>query len=147
MTQKPLNPVEIFRHSYDVHSISSCGSMPSDAEVNISMGLYGFQRMIGDLIKPDEVAVSRNSDFPFEISKLATTDDALLVMKVDLSRYGLETARICYEHLRSQLPDKQIILIPNDINVETIGVENLTSYRDSLNSIIENLDYNHIMGF
>lgn len=64
MTQKPLNPVEIFQHSYDVHSISSCYSIPSDAEVNISMGLYGFQRMIGDLIKPDEVAVSRNSYFP-----------------------------------------------------------------------------------
>lgn len=68
-------------------------------------------------------------------------------MRVDLSRYDLETAQICYEHLRSQLPDKQIILIPNDINVEAIGVENLTAYRDSLNSIIENLDYNHIMGF
>lgn len=85
--------------------------------------------------------------FQIEISKLATTDDALLVVRVDLSRCDLATAKIWYEHLRSQLPDKQIILIPNDISVKALGVESLTAYRDSLNSIIENLDYNHIMGF
>ena len=44
-------------------------------------------------------------------------------------------------------PDKTIIFIPKGINIETMGAEGIAALRDHLNSVLESLNYDNIMGF
>ena len=83
----------------------------------------------------------------FEIEKLDVADDAPWVAKFDMERHDLATVEVLAKKLMSDFPDKTIIFIPKGINIETMGAEGIAALRDHLNSVLESLNYDNIMGF
>lgn len=118
-----------------------------DAEVRIEMSSSGFREMMRDLSRPSN-ADDRYFRTTFEIDKLDVQDDNKpWVAKYDIKRHSLETINVLANKLASDFPDKKIVFIPNDINIELLGIEGLTALRDHLNTVIESLDFDNIMGF
>ena len=83
----------------------------------------------------------------FEIEKLDASDDTPWVAKYDMERHDLATVEVLAKKLMSDFPDKTIIFLPKGINIEMMGADGIAALRDHLNSILESLNYDNIMGF
>lgn len=136
-----------FRKSYGVKNIEEyIGDRFEDPAVHIEMPITAFFQMVRDLYAPSNI----NQGYfrtVFDIDKLDASDGAPLVAKFDMERHDLETVKTLAEKLRSDFPDRVIVFIPKNIDIEALGAEGLTALRDKLNSVIESLDYDNIMGF
>lgn len=117
-----------------------------DTEVRIEMCGTGFRQMMRDLFSPSGND-QRYFRTTFEIEKLDVADDAPWVAKFDMERHDLATVEVLAKKLMSDFPDKTIIFIPKGINIETMGAEGIADLRDHLNSVLESLNYDNIMGF
>lgn len=122
-----------------------CYLSSGDEEVTLRMSGMGFRKMTRDLCRP-ETGLSYFQP-TFEIDKLDASDDALWLAKFDLDHRDISTINMLAERLISEFPDKKIIFIPKDINIEKLQLEGLITLRDNINSIIESLNYDNIMGF
>lgn len=122
-----------------------------DTEVRFIMGGAGFRQLMRDLPQSSGTDTERGYEryfrTTFEVDKLSLEDDTPWVAKFDTSRHDLAAISVLAEKLSSEFPNKQIVFMPKDINIETMGVEGLTALRDYLSNIIESLDYDNIMGF
>ena len=145
------------KERYHVHSIEShtdsveyfdqsrINYYTSEEEVCIEMSGGGFRRMMQDLFRtPVDQGYFRTT---FEIDKFCLQDGVPWVAKFDASHQDLDVIKVLAEKLTKEFPDKKIIFLPKDINIEAMGIEGLTALRDHLSSIIENLNYDNIMGF
>ena len=122
-----------------------CYQSGGDEEVTLRMSGIGFRKMVRDLCRP-ETGLSYFQP-TFEIDKLDASDDAPWLAKFDLDHRDISTINMLAERLISEFPDKKIIFIPKDINIETLQLEGLITLRDNINNIIESLNYDNIMGF
>lgn len=142
--------IDDFQKHYGIYSIQTCTnpifikgtgewhyySSLSNMNVDIKMQGAGFKKMMRDLASPT-----------FEIEKPDVADSALWVVKFDMNRHNLDTIEALAKKLMSGFPDKTIIFIPKDINIETMKAEEIAALRDRLNSVLESLNYDNIMEF
>ena len=117
-----------------------------DTEVRIEMCGSGFRQMMRDLFSPSGND-QRYFRATFEIEKLDASDDTPWVAKYDMERHDLATVEVLAKKLMSDFPDKTIIFLPKGINIEMMGAEGIAALRDHLNTILESLNYDNIMGF
>lgn len=117
-----------------------------DEEVKFRMSGIGFRKMVRDLSgrPPDESSYFRTT---FEIDKLDIRDDVPLLAKFDMERQDLSTISVLAEKLISDFPDRKIVFVPKEINIERLQLDGIVALRDHLNEVIESLNYDNIMGF
>ena len=138
-----LEPIEFFDGK-----LSTSRQFYNDTEVRLTMYEAGFRQMMRDLSKtPGTDVGERYFRTTFEVDKLCLQDDIPWVAKFDASHQDLAVIKVLADKLAKEFPDKTIIFLPKDINIEAMGIDGLTALRDHLSSIIENLNYDNIMGF
>lgn len=145
-----VRDIEI-EHEPSYYGLWTGGDLPSEPSlstdrVRITMSGAGFRQLLsqehrGDIFSPSFYRTI------FDIDKAELPNGTILVAKFDLKKNDVATLSLMAKKLAEQFPNTPIVFVPDGVEIETMGVDALTALRDQLNDIINNLNYDNIMGF
>ena len=81
------------------------------------------------------------------IESLKASDSEYVVLRFDVRKVDTRDAVEWAEAWERMLPDKKILLIPNEMYIECWGKEQLVAYKDALEKIIHDLSFDNLVGF
>lgn len=134
-----VNYEELARR-YDIQSMSTNWS---DDEVEIVMSLSGVAQLDRDyqFITANKLLEGGN------IESLKASDSEYVVLRFDVRKVDPHTALEWAEAWERMLPDKKVLLIPNEMYIECWGKERIVAYKNALEEIIHGLSFDNLVGF
>lgn len=125
------------------YGIRSMSTNYSDDEVEIAMSSSGASQLCNDYQAVSTAEAFRDSS----IESLNASDSEYVVLRFDVRKVDLETALQWGRAWERMLPDKTILLIPNEMHVECWGKEQLEQFKNYLEEIIHDLSFDNLVGF
>lgn len=81
------------------------------------------------------------------VESLKLSDSEYVVLRFDVRKVDPRTAVEWAETWERMLPDKRVLLIPNEMYIECWGKEELIEYKEALEKIIHDLSFDNLVGF
>ena len=125
------------------YGIRSMSTNYSDDEVEISMSSSGATQLFNDYQAVSAAEAFRDGS----IEPLNASDSEYVVLRFDVRKVDLETALQWGQAWERMLPDKTILLIPNEMHVECWGKERLEQFKNYLEETIHDLSFDNLVGF
>lgn len=134
-----VNYEELARH-YGIRSLSTNWS---DDEAEIVMSSSGVTQLYRDY----RSVIANKLLEDGNIEPLKASDSEYVVLRFDVRKVDPRDAVEWAEAWERMLPDKKILLIPNEMYIECWGKEQLVAYKDALEKIIHDLSFDNLVGF
>ena len=146
--------LDLLREKYCVYKVETRYDPPgrlgtSDQDVTISASLMGFQRMLNDLFSIERATIDTRGVFSVSPMAITTDEKRVYVAKYPMREYPLDVIAAYGEKLRGALESEgcKVVLMPKELDVSVLTIEQLQQIRDDLTELINNLSYDNIIGF
>lgn len=125
------------------YGMQSLSTNWNDDEAEIVMSLTGVTQLFRDYqtITANKFLEDGN------VESLKLSDSEYVVLRFDVRKVDSHTVLEWAEEWGRMLPDKRVLLIPNEMYIECWGKEQLVAYKDALEKIIHDLSFDNLVGF
>ncbi len=140
------NNIDILRHEYHVHYIETRMARDEENEIEMRISATGFYKLLEDLMSSKH---SSNVEDVFSITTIENKTDGIYVVKYPINEHPLDLIKTYGEQLRERFDaeGRTLILMPKEIDVSVLNIAQLKQLRDDLSELINNLNYDNIIGF
>lgn len=120
-----------------------------DGEITMRLTRRGFERLIQDLHTSDKQAIDVRDVFAVSPIEITTDKKCVYLAKFPLEKYPMDVVVASGKKLLEFLSAEGCtgIVLPDIFDVSILSMEQLTQIRDSLTEIIQNMNYDNIIGF
>ena len=160
MSCSAMNNITGVRAAEEIYEISSIETeynpgycapyeeRPPIDEVTLKMTASGFNKLIHSVEEPRRFTHADLKPVRHLIDAANNTDGNIFIVSFDQDKIDVETARELFNVIRNEvLPNKRLVFLPKAIDIYEIGRSELEKIQQEISEIVDDLKYDHIMGF
>lgn len=120
-----------------------------DGEIQICLTHGGFERLIQDLHAPEKQTIDVRDVFAISPIEIITDKRCVYVATFSMEKYPVDVVVASGKKLLEALSTEGCtgIVLPDIFDISILTVEQLTQMRDNLTAMIQNMNYDNVMGF
>lgn len=140
---------DALKDKYQVIEIASQYESPYEGEVVMRLAHDGFERLIQDLRISDKQVIDDWDIFAVSPIEIRTDKRYVYLAKFPLEKYPMNVIVESGKKLLEVFSAKGCtgIVLPDVLDISILTVEQLTQMRDNLTEVIQNMNYDNIIGF
>lgn len=120
-----------------------------DGEIQIRLTHSGFERLIQDLHTPDKQTIDAQDVFTVSPIEIIPDERCVYLAKFSFGKYPVNVVVESGKKLLEAFSAEGCtgIVLPDIFDISILTVEQLTQMRDNLTEMIQNMNYDNVMGF